>query len=263
MAVRNSKIFFITNTQTLNYLISIADRLFMNTILNILSMLFDFTLFGGIVLFVIKFFHHRKNMRAKTQIQNLEAKASMIRMSLKGKVKKKVNTYKSHFVTPVNSGDSIDSHLDLLLENKFESSQDFQNYFDHSKKINSIIKIAIESANDKKKNKSSTSISSPPVEENKQQPISENHIKYEDFMGSDFKNEMAIIRLIKEMADTCLLLNERIIFYNKLNPKSKYKPVEELVFSAMSDVNRIFRENIESLPNLDSNISAHNDQQAA
>lgn len=228
----------------------------MTTILDLLSMLFDFTLFGSVILFVIKFFHHQKNMGAKKQIDNLQAKIAILRMSLKAKVKKKVNLFKNRYVDPTNSGDTVDSTLNLMLENKFETSEDFQNYFDHSKKVNETIKVDIEA---QKQNKE-ISLKNIPTHKQANEPNPSREVppagmtqKFEDFMGTDFKNELSIIRLIKDMVETTLQLNERIIFYNRLNKKSKYKPTEELIFSSLSDVNRVFRENYPESEGDDSN----------
>lgn len=217
----------------------------MDTILDILSMLFDFTLFGSILLFVIKFFHHQKNMGAKKQIDHLQAKMAMLRMSLKAKVKKKVNLFKTRYVDPANTGDTVDSTLNLMLENKFETSADFQNYFDYSKKVNDIIKVDIEAQKQNKDTAPKSSLPYKPSTEPNPNSITppENIQKFEDFMGTDFKNELSIIGLIKEMVETTQQLNERIIFYNRLNKKSKYKTTEELIFNSLSDVNRVFREN--------------------
>lgn len=183
-------------------------------------------------------------MGAKKQIDHLQAKMSMLRISLKAKVKKKVNLFKTRYVDPANTGDTIDQTLNLVLENKFETSEDFQNYFDHSKKVNDIIKVDIEAQQAEAEPPKTILPYKPSTEPRPVSPPQPESVqKFEDFMGSDFKNELAIVRLIKEMVETSKQLNERIIFYNRLNKKSKYKVSEELIFSSLSDVNRVFREN--------------------
>ncbi len=187
-------------------------------------MLFNITLAGAVFLFAFKYVQFRKNSNSKNELDALQAKVSMLRMALKSKVKKKANSFRAKFVKPINSGDSIDLSISELCENKFEKGEDFQAYFDLSKRINSYV-------NAEMKSNIEVGTSNQDVKN-----------KIEDFMGSDIKNELAIIRIIKEMTDTTTKYNAKADSFNKANPKSKTSLLDPLIFPALADVSRIFND---------------------
>ena len=74
----------------------------------------------------------------------------------------------------------------------------------------------------------------------KEPPVGFEQIGKEDFMGTDFKSEIAILRLIKEMVDVSKLIHTRIENYNMTNLKQPIAPVKIITFPALAEVNRVF-----------------------
>lgn len=187
----------------------------MDSIIELFTLTLKIAVLGGFVLLLTKFVKFKKFSSAKADIQNLQAKLSQLRMALKGKVKRKANVFRSSFKSGISEGDMIDNALRDLTENPFETSHDFQEYFDLSRRIVSFIQAESGEPN----NNSSI----------------EN-----DFMCSELKTEMEIVRFIKDMSDISAKINSRIEEFNKTNTPTIPK-VDSLVFSALSDINRIFK----------------------
>lgn len=171
---------------------------------------------GGAIMFAMHMFKSKKFNSVKTDIQNLQAKISQLRLALRGKVKRKSNVFRSQFKGPLVDGDLLDNSLKELADNPFETGQHFQDYFDLSRRL--VNHQLSESAGD----------SAPSI-------VAENN-----FMSSDFKTEMDIIRMIKEMSDLSAKINSKVEEYNRVNPNQKLPRVESLVFPSMSEVTRIF-----------------------
>lgn len=189
----------------------------MNDILLIVSYLFYITIFSTVLFSINYYYKIRKFNSAKHEINVLQAKIVNYRIALKSRIKTKVTSFRKRFVNPTNNGDPIDNAINELSENKFETAKDFQDYIDISKKINAMI--------------ASTSEGS-----------SQDGKSFEDFMGPDFKNEIAIIRILKEITDTNDKLIAKIASYNKAAAGKVPKITEapSLRFPALIDVNRVF-----------------------
>lgn len=199
----------------------------MDVILSLLSSIFNITLIGAALFCTIKFIEYRRTLHTKNEIQSLQARVSILRMALKSKVKKKANSFRSKFVRPINQGDPFDNAICELTENKFETGEDFQMYFDLSTKINSFINAEVKLTTDAATNKKTSS-------------------QFEDFMGPDLKNELAIIRTIKEITEIIAKFNVKADVYNKLKVKSKVTLLDPLIFSSLTEVNRIFTDDSEN-----------------
>ncbi|MBC7419165.1 MAG: hypothetical protein H7328_00420 [Bdellovibrio sp.] len=185
----------------------------MESIFGLLTILFNLTLVGGVVMFIFKVLKFRKKSDFKNEIDNLQAQISLLRISLKAKVKKKSFTFRSQFPKPLITGDLIDTALNELIENKLETGKELQAYFDLSRRINSFLVVNIQGYS----------------------PI-------EDFMSNDFKNEISIIRLIKDISSLSARLNKRSDSYNLTNQSAKLATVDNLIFTSMIEVNRIFND---------------------
>ncbi len=164
-----------------------------------------------------KLIRFKKASSIKAEILNLQATLSQSRIALKGKIKKKSNVFRSSFKSPISEGDMFDNALKQLAENSFESSDDFQNYFDLSRKIVNFIQVENKGDVDKNSN----------IENN--------------FMCSDFKTEMDIIRLIKVMTNMSSKINSRIEDNNKTAGSKPIQKVDALVFNSLMEINRIFK----------------------
>ena len=197
-----------------------SDICNVDTIIELFNVVLKLAFFGGFILLAFNLIRYKKTNTVKTEILNLQARLSKLRLSLKGKIKKKSNLFRSSLSkskTAVVEGDVIDTSLKQLVENSFETSQDFQNYFDHSRKVVNFIQT-----------------------ENKSKP-DQNLTLENDFMCSDFKTELDIVRIIKEMSNLNSRINIRIENYNVANPNQPIKKVDSLVFDSLADVNRIFK----------------------
>ncbi len=189
----------------------------MESIYSLITFLVNLTLAGGAIMLTVKVLKSRKKIDYKNEIDNLQAQISQMRLALKSKVKRKSYTFRSQFPKPLSSGDVIDSTLNALMENALETGGDLQDYFDLSRKINTYIAINVQG-----------------------------YAPSEDFMSSDFRNEIAIIRLIKDISSLSARLNKKIEIYNLANPAVKIQQVDHLIFTAMMEVNRIFSNNSSS-----------------
>jgi hypothetical protein len=190
-----------------------------DAIFDLVLIIIKLAVVGGGLLLVMHMLKSKKFNGVKNDIQNLQAKVSQLRLALKGKVKRKANVFRSQFKGPLVEGDILDSSLRELGDNSFENGQHFQDYFDLSRKL--VNHLLAESAGDAAPQFS--------VENN--------------FMSSDFKTEMDIIRIIKEMCDLSAKINNKIDEHNRINPGQKLARVESLVFPSMSEVTRMFESN--------------------
>lgn len=189
----------------------------MDALIELLNGLFKFAIAGGFLVLAIQLVRSKRFSSVKTEVLNMQAKLSKARMSLKAKVKKKYNFF--HSSIKALEGDEIDTLLKRLIENNFENSQDFQSYFDISRKI-----VASIQNYKKEAGRPDTPLD---IENN--------------FMCSDFKTEMDIIRIIKEMTSLSSKINARIEENNRKNPNNLIQRVDDLIFESLTDVNRVFK----------------------
>lgn len=188
----------------------------MDGMIDLFSTILKITVIGGFVLLVLKLIQFRKSSAVKAEILNLEARLSKLRMALKAKLKKKSGFFRASIKVAIAEGDPVDTMLKQLMTNNFEVSQDFQNYFDISRKIVSLIYA-------EKNGAAST----------------EANIE-NDFMCSDFKTELDIVRIIKEMVNITAKINGLIEENNTNNPSNPIAKVDKLAFTSLTDINRIF-----------------------
>ena len=180
-------------------------------------------------------FVHQQNADGAVllRVQNLQARISQLRLALKAKVKRKSNTFRAMSKAQIIEGDLFSSTLKSLTEVKFETSDDFQMYFDISKQIVKIINL------DNK------------VDGHDNQAAGTN------YMSSDFKTEMDIIRIIKEISDMSARVNHRIDEHNRTNSQ-KIPRIDSIMFPAITEVTRVFKS--EGSPETDSvDAAAKND----
>ena len=193
-------------------------------------------------MFCFKCIEFRKNKQAKNFIQSLNARLSILRMNLKGKVKKKSYKYRSLFKNGVSPGDPIDLVLNEMIDLKLETGDEIEKYFELSKRINSLLVTANYRQTEKQNEKTEKAVAKVEAPEKvKVIEVPEEKIGQEDFMGTDFKSEISIIRIIKDMVEVSIILNNRVDAYNILNPKAPIANVNNLVFPSLSEVNRIFK----------------------
>lgn len=171
---------------------------------------------GLVVLFALKAIRNKKINRVKAEVLALEAKLSQLRLALKGKVRKKSTIFRSSFQTAIIKDDMIDTALRQLSEIQFESTSEFQDYFDISKKIVDFSQIG-KTANGNVAEKIENS-----------------------FMCSDFKTEMDIAKIIKDMYVLSTKINEKIDTYNNSRGVVEIEKVDSMNFPSLGEINKIF-----------------------
>lgn len=189
----------------------------MDLILELAFILIKVAVAGIVFLGGLHMMKTQKSNSMKAKVLQLQARLSRARMALRAKVKKKANIFRSTIKAGILEGDVIDRSLKTLNDLNFETSQDFQNYFDVSRHIVSLIHAD-------PKNKMEV----PPQVEN-------------NFMCLDFKTELDIIRIIREMASITVKINEAIEENNTKHPNQSMEKADPLLFPAMADVNRVFK----------------------
>lgn len=200
--------------------IQATDDIHMDFSFDLAIMLLQFVSAAGVILLGLKFMKKQQIESAKSKILQMQARLSKARMTLKGKVQRKAIIFRSTFKTPIFAGDQFDTALKRLNDNNFDTGADFQNYFDTSRQIVSLIHADPKSRPNAGDN--------PTVLEN-------------DFMSKELKTEMDIIRIIKEISDVSAKLNERIDGFNFKFPSHAIEKVDPIYFTSMADVNRVFK----------------------
>ncbi len=214
------------------------DENIMDSIYTLLTYLFKITIVGSLVLFCFKLLEQKKKNEAKNYIQSLNAKLSILRINLRGKMKKKSHKYRSLFKTSISAGDPIDVALNELIDLKLETSDEFQRYFDLSKRINYLLKT--ENVKTPEKDKADKTADDKPEKPKFAEPVRE-PLGNEDFMGTDFKSEISIIRVIKDMVEISKVLHRRIQAYNSSNPRNPIAEVMSIHFPSLAEVNMVFK----------------------
>ncbi|AGH94614.1 hypothetical protein [Pseudobdellovibrio exovorus] len=195
----------------------------MDAMIDVFSAILKLSFIGGAVFFVVSTLRAHKHNNAKQEILNLQALLSQYRLSLKSKVKKKANILRATFRVPPPQGDLVDVALHDMCNNPFERGADFQSYFDLSRRVIQYLQM-----------------------DNGTEPEDMPDVQ-NDFMCSDFKTELDIARLIKDMYDLSEKINSKISEHNNGVRKASQKipRVQALVFPSLIDVNRIFSSNSE------------------
>lgn len=186
----------------------------MDAIYELLNTVIKISLAAGALFFTFSVVRSKKINSTKTDLQNLQARLSQLRLALKAKVKRKSNVLRTMIKSSIIEGDVFDTTTRSLLDVKFETSEDFQSYFDISRNIVGMIHI------------DNGTIGEAGAENN--------------YMSNDFKTEMDIIRIIKEMIDLSSKINNRVEEHNRTSSQ-KLQKVDSLNFASSSEVHRVFK----------------------
>lgn len=181
---------------------------------------------------------YSKYKKAKSNIANLEAKVITLKMALRVKIKVKINSFRSEFAKVIEQQKEIDECITELAKIQYDGSSDFQKHFDLSRKINTLINTH---------RRLRTKLDVAVVTQLQAVPVTTPTVKLlEEFMGPDYKNEISIIRIIKEITDTRNKLSQKINEYNETYKGYKSRPpipsITPLEFSALADINRVFED---------------------
>ena len=100
-----------------------------------------------------------------------------------------------------------------MTANKFESNDDFQNYFDLVKTVHAQLL----------------------------QMHTEAEISLGNFVPSDQQNELVIVKLVKEIKDVSSKFNTKADTFNRLHPKSKIGYLDPMSFAASEDFAQLLK----------------------
>jgi hypothetical protein len=241
-----------------------------SSLIGILGQLFFICI---ILLVMMNLMKAKQKSNQQGEIQKMVARLANLRLILKAKVKKKSNYYRNVFPQAVMSGDMIDSTLSRVAELKFETGTDFQTYIDSCRVINQYLKVSLEKYEKElmvleNKRIEAAAVSATVMDENHPEntpPVAvkkiptprrnvelfANQIEVEgpyNFMTPDMKTEFSIIKIIDEIVQIISKIKEKLIVYNRENPKKPLPMVEPIDFPSLPELRRINNENSDIKP---------------
>lgn len=213
--------------------------------------------FAGIVLLLLmNFWKAKQKSTQQDDILKLTARLANLRLILKAKIKKKTNYYRNVFPQPLHTGDMIDTSLTKITELKFETGTDFQTYVDICRGVNQYLKMSLEKYEKEQivlEKKKAEGLTDEDKAENTPRPkprrnvdIFANQIEVEgaySFMTPDMKTEFSIIKIVDEIVHLVLKIREKIVIFNRENPKKPLPTIDQIEFPALVDIKRIYQEN--------------------
>lgn len=195
----------------------------MDGIYAILSLIINISFLGLFTFLILHILRNLKRRNLLDDIAKIEAKMAALRLNLRTRVKKKANRFRATYPQVITQGDPIDLATNRLMDISFEKNNDFQEYIDLCKKINSYIEVAaIELTPEKKAELLNPAINS-------------------DIMGTDFKNEINIARLINDLVSVSKIQNKMISKYNNFDKKSKIPLRESIYFTSLFELQKVFK----------------------
>ncbi len=208
----------------------------MEGILSLLGLIIKITIMGFGTFIVLHVLRSMKRRTLRDDISKVEAKMAAYRINLKNRVKKKAKHFKASYPSSITSGEPIDVSLSQLSELTFEKNSDFQDYIELCRKINNFIELA-------------------KVDKGVETGQPAHHDADQcDFMGTDFKNEINIVRLINDMVTVSKTLNKQVSRYNHFDRRAKMIAPEPINFTSLFELQKVFKnqnaseELIERLP---------------
>lgn len=188
-----------------------------------MSLIINISALGLFTFLVLHILRNLKRRNLLDDIAKVEAKMAALRLNLRARVKKKSHRFRATYPQTITKGDPIDLATNQLMEITFEKNSDFQDYVDLCKKINSYIDVAsIDLAPEKK-----TALMSPAINS--------------DLMGTDFKNEINIARIINDLVSISKILNKVIVRYNNFDKKTKIQTRESIYFTSLFELQKVFK----------------------
>lgn len=175
---------------------------------SLIAFLFDFTLIAGGLFFIIRLLHFRQKLKARKELEKLQARISILRINLKAKIKRRSNAFRTYFAKSITPDEILDRNLNEISELKLETSDEFQKYFDVTKRLQSLVRAL---------------------------PHLHTH-PIDSYLEIDGKIELIILRIVKEMHDVSTRYNSKLENFNAINPKVKMVPIDPLQFEALKAI---------------------------
>lgn len=195
----------------------------MDGILVLLGLIVKITIMGFGTFIVLHVLRSMKRRTLRDEISKVEAKMAAFRINLKNRVKKKAKRFRASYPASITTGEPIDISLTQLSDLSFEKNSDFQDYIDICKKINSFIDLA-------NVDKNSEAAQATAIDTDKC-----------DFMGTDFKNEINIVRLINDMVVVSKALSKHTSRYNHFDRRAKMMAPEPISFASLFELQKVYK----------------------
>lgn len=174
---------------------------------------------------------------SKNDLALLNAKIMVLKMALRVRVKIKLTSFRDRFGKFIDKDDEIDKALNAIYNIKYETGADFQRYFDISKQVITTMKNDIRFA---------AKFKELSEQQNQESEGSETAQLFQDFCGPDYKNEIALVRVIKEITDANNKLSRKVEEFNhEYRNRKKFIPtqvVHPISFDFLTEINLIFQD---------------------
>jgi hypothetical protein len=207
------------------------------TTLAMIGILAYVILFGAIFYAIRYYITFVRFKSAKNDMALLNARIMALKMALRVRVKIKLSSFRERFGKFINNGDEIDKALNEIHGIKYETGEDFQKYFDISKNVISNMKNDFRFA---------AKFKEMGEQHEHTSEASKSAQLFQDFCGPDYKNEIALVRIIKEITDTNNKLSKKIAEFNHDNRnKKKFIPMQTMNiihFHFLEEINAIFED---------------------
>lgn len=195
----------------------------MTGIFVLLTLIFKITIVGFLTFVVLQALKSVKRRALLTEIRNIEAKMASYRINLKNRVERKSKKFRATYPGNVMQGAPFDNALNQLTSITFELNSEFQIYMELCKRINALIEVArIDKHSDTAKAKLA-------------------EIEKSDFMCTDFKNEINIVRIINDMVNVSKTLSKQVERYNSLSGRVKKNVPESIDFPSLLELQNVFK----------------------
>lgn len=201
----------------------------MSSIFTLLNLIAQIGLAGLGVMLIYAFFKEQKIKESRNEVQMLQARISMLRISLRAKVKKKSNGFRNLFNGSVVPDDPVDKLLTTMANLPFEKSNDFETYFALNHEINSHLKHQ------------------EILDPNQQLAIAQNNkLKISRVDELNTSSDPAIYKIIREISATSQRLRVSIENYNVLDKKNPFPEDAVFKFMTLKDIKKTLKESRET-----------------
>lgn len=189
----------------------------------LVGLIVKITITGFLTFVILQALKSVKRRALREEIANVEAKMAAYRINLKNRVKRKAKRFRGTYPVNILKDSPFDNALNQLTSITFENNSEFQVYMDLCKRINALIEVA-------KIDKHSDTAKAKLAETEKC-----------DFMCTDFKNEINIVRLINDMVSVSKTLTKQVERFNSLNGRVKRSVPATITFDSLMELQQVFK----------------------
>lgn len=200
----------------------------MGSIFTLFNLVAQIGIAGIAVLLIYAFFKEQKIKEARNEVQMLQARISMLRISLKAKVKKKANGFRNLFYRTVVPDDPVDKLLTTMANLAFERGSDFEAYFALNHEINTQLRHQ-------------ENIESQQIQ-NQVRIAQTTKLKINRIDELNTNSDPTIYRIIREISATSKRLKIAIEHHNSLDKKNPYSEEAAHKIMSLNDIKKTLKE---------------------